>query len=304
MSYLLNNFLNSGQNNYKTNLHQNFINFERAISLSSNKKQKLIASRQALQKKIIEHFKFNKNLPVPKFYIQGSYKMKTMVLDKQGEYDVDLGVYFLTKPIIQSFSLKSNVFKAVEKHTTGGAENKDKCVRVKYKGDFDIDLPVYYKQPTDAHPFLATKTTWLKSDPKELCDWFEKKKDKNGQLVRLVKYFKYWANMRAKKMPSGIALTILVTNNFKPHQRDDLAFFNTGKAILDTFPGFLSFSNFSVRNPATPNDNLIEKLDGKQIENFKAYLTSIITDMKVALEDNNRSKSIHTLSKHFGNKFV
>jgi hypothetical protein len=301
MSNLFNNFLSSGTNSYRTNLHQNFINFEKAISLSIVKKQKLINSRQTLQKKIVEHFKHNKNLPIPNFYIQGSYKMKTMVLDKHGEYDVDLGIYFLTKPLIQSFSLKANVYKAVENHTTGGAENRDKCIRVKYKGDFVIDLPVYYKQVSDAHPFLATKTTWLQSDPKELCDWFEKKKDKNGQLIRLVKYFKYWANIRAKKMPSGIALTILVVDNFKPNSRDDLAFYNTAISIINSFPTFWSLT---VKNPATPHDDLIEKLDNTQKGNFKASLKSVISDLKIAMEQPNRDKAISILSKHFGNKFI
>ena len=70
-------------------------------------------------------------------------------------------------------------------HTVSGVEHRDKCIRVIYKGDFDIDLPVYYKTQQDKHPYLATKNGWLKSDPKELCDWFENKKDKNGQMMRL-----------------------------------------------------------------------------------------------------------------------
>ncbi len=185
------------------NTHNYFLEFEKRISLSSSKKKKLISSRKALEKRIVEYFKANTKMLVPKFYIQGSYKMGTMVVGKDGTYDVDLGIYFLSKPTVEPQSLQNYVLKAVSNHTEDGAQHREKCIRVRYKGDFDIDLPVYYKTNTDSHPYLATKNQCLESDPKNLCDWFESKKDREGQLVRLVKYFKAWAHERSKQMPSG-----------------------------------------------------------------------------------------------------
>lgn len=156
------------------NIHNQFLEFEKIVSLSDSKKKKLILSRRALENRIKNHFKLHDKFLIPKFYIQGSYKMKTMVMKKDGSYDVDLGIYFLKKPLITSLTLQKNVLKAVANHTQSGAEHREKCIRVKYKSDFDIDLPVYYMQKGDEHPHLATKKEWLKSDPKELCDWFEK----------------------------------------------------------------------------------------------------------------------------------
>lgn len=224
------------------NVHNNFIQFELSISLTSAKRKKLIASRKALESRILEYFKANAKFLTPKFYIQGSFKMGTMVMDREGTYDVDLGVYFLEKPNVDLISLQKHIINAVKEHTTRGLEHRDKCIRVIYKGDFDIDIPVYYKTPKDKHPFLATKTGWLESDPKSLCDWFESKKDKDGQLMRLVKYFKSWANHRSKKMPSGIAFTVWIANNFKPNARDDKAFFDTAKAIEADFGGGFIYS--------------------------------------------------------------
>lgn len=280
------------------NTHNQFLNFEKAISLTPAKKSKLIASRKALEKRIIDFFKFKSQLPTPKFYIQGSYKMGTMVLDKDGYYDVDLGIYFLTKPLVTSATLKSNVFNAVENHTQYGTENRDKCIRVRYAGDFDIDLPVYYKTPYDKHPYLATKSTWLSSDPKELCDWFNNKKDKSGQLQRMVKYFKYWANMRSKKMPSGIALTVWVTNNFKPSLRDDISFFETAKGIKDSI-----FWSTTCRNPTTPNDDLVDKLNSDQKNNFSDALNNLINDAEQAIRQDDTTKSFNIWKKQFGYRF-
>lgn len=283
------------------NSHNQFLQFERAISLSPAKKKKLIASRKALENRIREHFKSHAKFLTPKFYIQGSYKMGTMVIKKNGIYDVDLGIYFLENPKIESLSLQKNVHKAVEGHTTEGVQHREKCIRVIYQGDFDIDLPVYYKSPNEKHPFLATKKGWLESDPKELCDWFADKKDKNGQLIRLVKYFKAWAYQIDKKMPSGIAFTVWIANNYKPNSRDDKAFFETAKAIELTFGGFWS-GDTEVINPATPQDNLL-KLDFDQRTEFKKAFRQMLKDAEQAILINSNKKALNTWKQLFGDKF-
>ncbi|KAF0200857.1 MAG: hypothetical protein FD170_3138 [Bacteroidetes bacterium] len=282
------------------NLHNQFLKFEQAISLSLAKKKILITSRHALENRIREHFKVHAKLLVPKFYIQGSYKMGTMVMDKKGTCDVDLGVYFLEEPNIQPISLQKNLLAAVRSHTTSRGEHRDKCIRVKYKGDFDIDLPVYYKTPYDEHPFLATKNGWIESDPKELCDWFENCKDKNGQIIRLVKYFKSWSNRRNRKMPSGIAWTVWVVENYRPNCRDDRAFFETAKAIEKNFGG--GFVNTVAMNPATPQDNLL-KLDFDQRTRFKEVFRYMLEEAEHALQTNSSKKALNIWKQQFGDKF-
>lgn len=280
------------------NAHNNFLKFEQNVSITAGKKKKLIASRQALQKRIVDFFKTKPSVPVPKFYIQGSYKMGTMVIDKMGTYDVDLGIYFLTKPTVEPLTLQKYVSDAVISHTETGVEHKDKCIRVIYKGDFDIDLPVYYKSINDKHPFLATKNKWFESDPKEICDWFDSKKDNNGQLVRLVKYFKAWANNRSKKMPSGIAFSVWCAKNFKPNNRDDIAFYDTAKAIYDSF-----LWDISCKNPATPGDDFLTKLDSGQKSNFKETFSNLIKDAERALKQDNLTSSCNIWKQQFGEKF-
>lgn len=282
------------------NAHNHFLQFERAISISAAKKKKLISSRKALENRIREHFKAHAKFLTPKFYIQGSYKMGTMVIKKNGTYDVDLGVYFLEKPKIEALSLQKNVFSAVKGHTVGGVEHREKCIRVIYQGDFDIDLPVYYKTPHDKHPYLATKKGWLESDPKEICDWFEKRKDENGQLMRLVKYFKAWANQRSRKMPSGISFTVWVANNYKPNKRDDTAFFETAKSIESTFGG--GFTDTVAMNPATPQDNLL-KLDFDQRTKFKEAFRQMLKEAEEAIQTNTNKKALNIWKQQFGDRF-
>lgn len=283
------------------NAHNQFLQFERAISLKTSKKKKLISSRKALENRIREHFRSHAKFLTPKFYIQGSYKMGTMVVKMNGTYDVDLGVYFLEKPKMEAFSLQENVSKAVKDHTKSGTIHKEKCIRVIYKSDFDIDLPVYYKTINDVHPFLATKKGWIESDPKELCDWFELKKDKKGQLIRLVKYFKAWAYQQSNKMPSGISLTVWIANNYIPHSRDDKSFFETAKAIDLTFGGFWN-GDTEVHNPATPQDNLL-KLNFDQRTKFKATFRQMLNVAEQAIQTNSNQKALNIWKQLFGDKF-
>lgn len=298
--YIIKELLTSSKSTSEggVNCHDIFLSFNDNISIPKNKIQKLIQSRKALQKKIVTYFRLMNSVPLPKFYIQGSYKMGTMVLTKDGTYDVDLGVYFLTKPKIEPFTLQKWVSESLVGHTIGGVQHRKKCIRVVYQGDFDIDLPVYYKAPNDKHPYLAAKNDWIESDPKELCDWFESKIGENDQALRIVKYFKVWACNRPRKMPSGIAFTVWVANHYKGNARDDIAFYETAKAINESF-----WWGVTCENPATPNDDLVAKLDDDQKSVFKDELSRMVKNCEIALKKPKFIEATRSWKKIFGNRF-
>ncbi|MCA6381211.1 MAG: nucleotidyltransferase [Cytophagales bacterium] len=280
------------------NSHDQFLRFASNVSVPEFKMPRLISSRKAIERRITTFFRTKKNVSIPKFYIQGSYKMETMVLERDGTYDVDLGVYFLKKPSVEPSTLQLWVLESINDHTYTGARHKEKCVRVRYQAEFDIDLPVYYKTESDPHPFLATKYKWVESDPKELCDWFDDRKDENGQLVRLVKYFKTWAKNRPHKMPSGIAFTVWVAKNYKTNVRDDVAFYETAMAIDDSFAW-----SVSCENPATPGDDLVEKLNSSQKEAFKNELGNLIEAAKKTLQLADPKKATSSWRMLLGKRF-
>ncbi|CAF3227076.1 unnamed protein product [Rotaria sp. Silwood2] len=163
--------------------------------------------------------------------------MKTMIQKKDNTYDVDLGIYFNEKPAYTCTTVQENVLKAVNKHTTGGASHLQKCIRVIYSGDFNIDLPVYYQLVNDKTARIAVKNgDWRIDDPEEFVKWFSTQRQKeiknDGQLVRIVKYLKRWANERGFKTPSGAALTVWAGKHFTPKaERDDIALSQTINAI-------------------------------------------------------------------------
>lgn len=284
------------------NCNKLFLDFNTKISVSTAAIKRMTDSRVALENKIRDYFKKKDGVSAPFFATQGSAspKFRTLVLKKDGSYDADLGVYFKEKPTVESKTVQTYVLDCVKDHTAGGAEHREKCIRVIYKGDFNVDLPVYYMTEDDKHPFLATKTkSWFESDPKELLDWLKSKKDKNGQLVRIVKYLKAWAINQSFKMPSGIALSVWAAKNYSENERDDISLYETLKKINDSF--FLGV--VSCTNPATPGDDLTSKLDQDQKDKFKSELKSIIEDAEKALNSKNQLEASKLWIKHLGDKF-
>ena len=282
------------------NCNKLFLDFEQTISLTRAQRERLKNSRKALEDRIIDYFKDKEGVGVPRFWIQGSAKMGTMIVKKDGTYDVDLGVYMLEKPTVSASTVQGYVYDAVKNHTDGGAQHLKKCIRVIYKSDFDIDLPVYYQLPGGVHPNIAIKNDgWRLDDPKEMYEWFlKKKKDTNGQLARLVKYLKAWADERGFKMPNGIAMTVWAGNYYISDERDD-------KALLAILEKIASASIFGVscQIPVVPNDDLTNNLTSDQKSKFKDALQAFINDAKAAISSDNQLKASKLWQKHLGHRF-
>lgn len=284
-------------------IHKRFLTFHQRISIPSKKITELKKPREALEKRIVDFFKEKKEVTTPKFYIQGSYKMNTMVLDKSGTYDVDLGVYFSEKPTIQPEALQKWVLQAVKNHTSDPPQHREKCIRVVYRRKFHIDLPIYYQTQNNKHPFLATKSGWEKSNPEDLCRWFDGKKNAEGQLLRLIKYFKFWAKQRKKKMPSGIALTVLLVKHYKQNKHDQLAFYHTIDAIYTALIRAHPILPIEVTNPVVPHDNLVGQLDVNQQDNFLKAMKTLLENANHAIINRDATKAINLWRQQFGVDF-
>lgn len=285
-----------------SNCHNLFQTFNGNLNITSTKKSKLMTSRDKLRDKIRDHFKEKHSEYKPKFRGQGSYSMGTMIRTKEDTCDLDNGVYFFPKPKETATTMQNWIWDAVEDATSEKPQHRSKCIRVIYKGDYHIDLPVYYKESEtndSENPHLAVKDTgWSKSDPKEFKDWFNKKKDVKGQLVRTVRYLKAWCDNRAKKMPKGLTMTVMASNNINYNDRDDIAIRDTLKAIRSSLK-----LSWSCIMPTTPKDDLLENYSGDKDYFFEA-IDAFIKDADKAIdEEKNQLKASKLWQKHLGSYF-
>jgi hypothetical protein len=281
--------------------HNLFQQFNSDLQITSTKKDKMITSRDNLREKIRKDFKKNHEGYNPKFYIQGSYKMSTMIRTKDDTCDMDDGVYFSDNPDnVTGTTLQTWVKNAVD-GTTDDIQHRKKCITVNYEADYNIDLPIYlFDKDNDDHPFLAVKNdNWREDDPKEMLTAFNDKKDSKGQLLKIVRYLKAWCDYKKQTMPSGLAMTILAMNDFQTNERDDIAMKFTLIEIEKTLK-----KKFECIVPATPNDDIFADYDKTREQNFMDNLANFIADAKKAVdEEKNQLKASRLWQKHLGDRF-
>lgn len=283
------------------NSNKLFSDYLKEISIPTIKSDRMKSSKRALRDKIRKYFKENHPEYDPKFFIQGSYKMKSAIRTKDDICDLDDGVYFFREPDVSATTLQSWIKNAVEDHTSTPPEHRQKCIRNIFYHDYEIDIPVYYKVIGQDYKIAIRNTGWKDDDPKAMVDWFNKRKDSNGQLVRIVKFLKAWCDNIRNKMPSGLAMTILATNareKFYYNDRDDITLRDTLKEIKRAID-----ATFSCQVPVTPYDDLFSDFSEARKNNFLISLNNFIDDADAALKEPNELKASKLWRKHLGDRF-
>lgn len=275
-----------------------FKKFDEKIRLSPSKKRSLRTSRNSLRDKVRAKFK-DKGHEV-KFHWQGSFAMNTIIIPEDGDYDIDDGIYLLVQqePEVVVSTLHRWVAEAAENHTGQKPIDKDPCIRVRFKDGYHVDLVVYYKKELE-HPYLAHKRDgWIISDPKEFMVWFNGQADTDGQLKRIVRYFKAWADHLRGDMPNGLILTILATKNIVFDDRDDIAFLNTMRRIQNSLN-----SSFVCYRPTTPLEDLLADYSETRKNYFLDRLSSFICSGEKALKEINQEDAGQIWQRHFDERF-
>ena len=283
------------------NCHNLFGEFNTEISLTSNKKTKMTTSKDGLRARIRKYFKENHSAYVPKFYIQGSYKLKTGIRTKDDICDLDDGVYFFRTPDVTATTLQNWVWDAVNGYTTSSPEHRKKCIRNIFSKDYEIDIPVYYKIDGQEYKLAIKNNGWEDSDPKALIDWFNNLKDANGKIIKVIKELKAWCDYKRNKMPSGLAMTILAMNTKDKivlNDRDDILLADILREIKKTLT-----NKFECIVPVTPKDNLFADYDETRKSNFLNNLDSFLSDAEAALKEQNHLKASRLWQKHLGTRF-
>lgn len=284
-----------------------FIEYNENLNLAKSKNEKMNASREASRGKIIGHFKENHPGYIPTFWIQGSKKNGTNIRTEDDDCDQDDGIYFNRNPkdSVSGTVLQGWVYDAVKNDTSEGAQLRKKCVRKLYKenqmGTYHFDYPIYYQTESMPHPKLAVKKEDLEeSDAEEFCTWFDGKRDKAGQLVRIIKYLKGWCSYKGKTqdMPTGLSMTVLASKHIVHNSKDDQCLYSTLVAIRSALQ-----ASWSCYMPTTPKDDLFARYNYDFRVNFMRALDAFIADAKKALDETSVRKASLLWKNHLGTRF-
>ena len=232
-------------------------------------------------------------------WLQGSYKFGTQVRPVAGgEFDIDLGIYLnwagraeegpyapsQIKQLIQS-ALEAYANEADEEVIEVIQPPKERCSRIRFTGNFHIDVPSYHLDPDADLRSLATETKgWEESDPKAFYVWFRDQfdEDDHAQVRRLIRYFKMWGALNLEKCLPSVVMTVLVAEAFTDLsdgelESDDLAIRNIAASIaarLDIDP--------RVPNPVATDENL-NRLGAEETMRVIAGLQELTATADLAL---------------------
>ncbi|MDR7039117.1 hypothetical protein J2X36_003890 [Methylobacterium sp. BE186] len=233
---------------------------------------------------------------------QGSYAMRTMIQDGDGDFDIDDGVYFEKEDLVgarggdmSALDARNMICAALQDDLfKDKPEVRKNCVRVYYSAGYHVDVPVYRRiRTTNAWTGAVTVTyelagaTWKASDALNVTKWFKQRnKDlcsdastngDRGQFVRVVRLVKAFARSRPHwrgKIASGFALSRLVSDHFVERVgRDDEALRDVLRAIRDRLAW-----NSAVDHP-TLDERIVEAGDSKT-----AFLRKKLTDKLAHLD--------------------
>lgn len=243
-------------------------------------------------------------------WLQGSYKFATQIRpSKKGqEFDIDLGIYFNWSGKPEDGNFAPAKLKALTQESLNEYKNetgdevleivtpaKNRCSRIRFSGDFHIDVPTYHIDPEkDARSLATEENIWENSDPKALYKWFQgfSCKEDGDQLRRIIRYLKMWAALHfgEKDRPSTIMLTVLTVVAFDTlstdqKDGDDTSFRYVVEKIIINLNG----SKF-IANPVDHSENL-NRMSDSAFLSFVSKFNELLSVSVEALKVNNEFES-------------
>lgn len=239
------------------------------VSLTPEQEERLKDKKDSVQEHLEQYLSKTSGKPIS-FYIQGSYKNKTLIkpVRKGEEYDVDIGVYIHWRdgePSFTSNQLRDMAYAGLNDYAANDTEaiveddRKERCERIRFENEFHLDMPVYHFEPTLDDRRLATLSLdWEASDPKLFQDWFRDNtpESQRHEIRRCIKYLKAWSSLKWQEDKKGkfpsIVITVLVAQLWaqQADDEDNLIF------IIEKLNEYF-LSNTTVPNPIYPEQDLL-----------------------------------------------
>lgn len=309
-------------------VQKQFDQFHDNIKLEQDNEQARLREKRDL---LLKTLRANLPADVPAFeeFHQGSYSMKTGVLPRDGNYDIDVGLVFNCKrdKYPDPVELKKKVRDALDNNGRT-VRIRRPCVTVNYmrdgEVDYHVDLAIYAKRDdglldiAKGKEYSATEhRVWEVSDPKELttviCTRF--KDEELAQYRRCIRYSKRWRDNKFSNggAPLSIALTVAAYRWFRPQQTtngtfiDLLAMRDWVNMTLGQFETVWTdegiHERLKVVLPVTPNVDLMEWMTRTQMESFKFALEDLRDTLVNAYEEALPEVACQLLVTQFGDEF-
>ncbi|MBL7767500.1 MAG: hypothetical protein JNK20_00920 [Flavipsychrobacter sp.] len=324
------------------NLHTTFLEYNRIMRLSDDKRNELIIARDGLRYRIEANFDAAKsgmnNDPERKSFIdellefqsQGSYVMDTIINPIHGDYDLDDGIYLIGKrprgQRPEPEELHRLVIQAIgaDPKTIEKVIDKNTCVRVIFKAGFHIDLPIYYAGDKKCPDLADKKRGYTLSNPVEFIAWFEQKINSGFRTEFLYETKLYRNEYRQwltdiRKQDHQLRRIVRYLKSWGDLRREEMPCGlvmtilaanhyaprdRDDVSLMETLVNIHAAlsKNFRCDRPTTPKGENL--LDEyKNKDAFMKYLKYFIDSAKAALQENDAKKACGYWQERLGNRF-
>ncbi|MDP1801491.1 MAG: nucleotidyltransferase [Bacteroidota bacterium] len=248
----------------------------------------------------------------------------------EDDYDIDIALLFnINKDDYTPLEVKQWVHDALNAKQFRTVEWKKPCIRVQYTEagfpKFHVDFAIYANANTDKKIYLAKgkptissdQNKWEISEPKLLKNLINGKYTdslERSQFIRCIRYYKRWKDVKFDSVngkPTGIAITALAYNGFKPHT---VEYFN-GQENINDLKALIEFTKYIINQfdfftkrikvnlPVPPYNDLFEKMTDDQCKNFSEKLKHLKDVLEAAAIEPDPHEACKKLQKEFGQDF-
>lgn len=297
--------------------------FHDAIKLDENDERRKLREKREVILSTLKRKLVTQSLSFEAFD-QGSYAMRTGVVPKDGNYDIDVGLIFdcPRERFPDPVTLKCLVRDALVANNRT-VKIRRACVTVEYirqgMPDYHVDLALYIRQ-ADGRLRLAKgrefsepqHREWEWSAPRELTQYVLAKfaGDDQAQFRRCIRYLKRWRDENfCTGAPYSIALTLAAASWFEPRRTGDGAYVDVEalhflvNKMRSNFGNDWNFSRLAVRLPGSAKTDLMKRLTDPQMLALKEQLRSLELALEKCFGDVAISNSAASLAPLFGSDF-
>lgn len=285
-----------------------FDRFHRQIAVAPGNKMTMCKAMEAIRNRIHKYFRHTLHCSAPMFRSQGAYAINTLVNPISCEFNLNDGVYLLDLDSRNDGNWPTGtavhdwLLNALGNFGRAEIIQKRRCVRVRYKGLYNVDLHIYGLLEGRSMLAVNGEPGWIPCDPHGLIQWFNCRVSLHGErLLRIIRYIKAWADfqsLNSEELPNSLLLSVLAARHYQENDRDDVALLYTFKVISKAIQPY-----FFVPNPVNHEEELAAHLCFAQTELFCTAIEEATATAVSAIKTDDARKASILWRNLFGNRF-
>ncbi len=245
---------------------------------------------------------------------QGSLALGTIIkpVKEYDEFDADIQVVMNPNSEWEPRDYLKEVYDTLKenKNYADKLDLKTRCVRIKYAGDFHMDLVPRITENGNHYIFNRVENEKEITDGDGYREWFnDKNRITDGNLKRVTRLLKFHRNHKRTYSVASILLTTLIGDTIRRSDEGKEAVRTTADTLVTVLTRMDDFlqkhpSMPEIRNPVlAAEEPLTRHWDQRRYANFRERVHAHTKIARDALKEKSPEKAVDEWQKLFGDNF-